>query len=461
LREGSSSRRLLLPLLDSAILVAAFVGAVYLRFDQNFGKVLVYEGVLPKTLVSVFVVQLCLYYAGLYEDLPLQRPFDTAMRFVQSFLAGLLVLLTVYYLFPDLKVGRGVLGLYLALGMVGVLFSRTMYLWLGEEEKLADNVLIIGTGSTAQKIAREILQRRPWGLRVAGFLADDPAEVGRKIVGPTVIGTVDELPLVVRHLKAKVIVVALDDRRGKLPIDLLLRCRIQGLRIEEGASVLERLTGQIPTKNLRPSWLVFSQGFNESRLMRRLKYAGEFIIALLALLLILPLLVLVAVAVKLSSKGPAIYSQERVGWRGQNFRLLKFRTMRQDAEVGTGPVWASGEDDPRITRLGKLLRKTRLDELPQLVNVLRGEMSFVGPRPERPHFVNALRQVIPLLDERHTVRPGITGWAQIRCGYGSSIEDAEQKLQFDLYYIKHMSIAFDVAIVIDTLKVMVVGRGAR
>jgi sugar transferase (PEP-CTERM system associated) len=446
---------------DAAILVAAFLGAVYLRFNQVFSKVLAYENLVARTLVSVFVIQLCLYYAGLYEDLPLQRPFDTAVRFVQSFLAGLLVLLTAYYLFPDLKVGRGVLGLYLTLGMVGVLFSRTMYLWLGEEEKLADNVLIIGTGATAQKIAREIINRRPWGLRVAGFLADDPAEVGRKIVNAMVIGTVEELPLVVKHLKAKVIVVALDDRRGKLPIDILLRCRIQGLRVEEGASVLERLTGQIPTKNLRPSWLVFSQGFSESRLLRRLKYAGEFVIAIVMFLLLSPVMAAVAAAVKLSGQGPAIYSQERVGWRGQNFRLLKFRTMRQNAEAGTGPVWASGEDDPRITRIGRLLRKSRLDELPQLVNVLRGEMSFVGPRPERPHFVNALRQVMPLFDERHTVRPGITGWAQIRCGYGSSIEDAEQKLQFDLYYIKHMSLAFDVAIVVDTLKVMVIGRGAR
>jgi sugar transferase (PEP-CTERM system associated) len=380
---------------------------------------------------------------------------------VQAFLAGLLVLLTVYYLVPDLTVGRGILALFLPLAMIGVLFSRMLYVWLGEEERLAENVLIIGTGATAQKIAREIVERRPWGLRVAGFLAADAAEVGRKIVNPKVIGTIDELPLVVKHLKAKVIVVALDDRRGKLPIEVLLRCRIDGVRVEEGASVLERLTGQIPTKNLRPSWLVFSQGFNDSRLMRRLKYAGEFAIAIVLSLVVLPLMTLVALLVRLSSKGPTIYSQERVGFRGRTFRLLKFRTMRQDAEAKSGPVWASGEDDPRITRIGRLLRKTRLDELPQLVNVLRGEMSFVGPRPERPHFVNALRQVIPLFDERHSVRPGITGWAQIKCGYGSSIEDAEQKLQFDLYYIKHMSLGFDVAILVDTLKVMVVGRGAR
>jgi sugar transferase (PEP-CTERM system associated) len=323
-------------------------------------------------------------------------------------------------------------------------------------------VLIIGTGYTAQRIAKEISGRRPWGLKVAGFLSGDPAEVGRRIVNPRVVGTIDELPLLLKHLNARRVVVALDDRRGKLPIDVLLRCRIQGIRVEEGASVLEGLTGQIPIKNLRPSWLVFSQGFRgESRLVRRMKFAGEFLAASVLALLLGPVMLLVALAVKLTSRGPIIYRQERVGWQGRTFKLLKFRTMRVDAEASSGPVWASGEDDPRITRLGRLLRKTRLDELPQLVNVLRGEMSFVGPRPERPHFVNALRQVIPLYDERHTVRPGITGWAQIRCGYGSSIEDAEQKLQYDLYYIKHMSFAFDLGVVADTLKVMVIGRGAR
>jgi sugar transferase (PEP-CTERM system associated) len=280
-------------------------------------------------------------------------------------------------------------------------------------------------------------------------------------VNPTVIGTVDELPLLTTRLKAGLIVVALDDRRGKLPVNDLLRCRIDGVRVEEGASVLERLTGQIPIKNLRPSWLVFSRGFDESRLLRRLKVAGEFGVAALMLVAAAPVMLLVALAIRLTSPGAPIYRQERVGERGQTFRLLKFRTMRVDAEAATGPVWASAEDDPRITRLGRFLRKTRLDELPQLVNVVRGEMSFVGPRPERPHFVKALRQVIPFYDERHTVRPGITGWAQIRCGYGASIEDAELKLQFDLYYIKHMSFAFDMSILLDTLKVVVVGRGAR
>lgn len=461
MRGDSPFRPLLLPALDGITLTLAFLAATYLRFGQSVDNLLAYENLVAKAIVNTLVMQLCLYYTDLYEDWPLQRPLETALRFGQAFLAGLVALLIVYYIFPPLTVGRGILAFYLALGFFAVVSLRALYRWFGEEETLAENVIILGTGSTAQKVAREILKRRPWSVRVLGFLAEDPTEVGRRIVNPTVIGTVDELLLLASRLRAGLIVVALDDRRGKLPVNDLLRCRIEGVRVEEGAAVLERLTGQIPIKNLRPSWLVFSQGFDESRLLRRLKFAGEFAVAAVMLTLASPVILLVAIAIRLSSPGPVIYRQERVGERGRPFQVLKFRTMRADAEATTGPVWASAEDDPRITRLGRLLRKTRLDELPQLVNVVRGEMSFVGPRPERPHFVSALRQVIPFYDERHSVRPGISGWAQIRCGYGSSIEDAEVKLQFDLYYIKHMSFIFDISIIFDTMKVMVVGRGAR
>ena len=461
MRGDSSLRPLLLPALDGVTLTLAFFLATYLRFGQSVDYLLGYENLLPKAILNTFVIQLCFYYTDLYEDWPLQRPLETATRFGQAFVAGLVALLIIYYIVPPLTVGRGILALHLVLSLFAILSIRALYRWLGEEETLSENVIILGTGSTAQRVAREILKRRPWSGRVLGFLAEDPSDVGRRIVNPTVIGTVDELTLLADRTKAGLIVVALDDRRGKLPVNDLLRCRIEGVRVEEGASVLERLTGQIPIKNLRPSWLVFSRGFDESRLLRRMKVAGEFGVAALMLIGAAPVMLLVALAIRLTSPGAPIYRQERVGERGRLFRLLKFRTMRIDAEAGTGPVWASAENDPRITRLGRFLRKTRLDELPQLVNVVRGEMSFVGPRPERPHFVNALRQVIPFYDERHTVRPGITGWAQIKCGYGASIEDAELKLQFDLYYIKHMSFAFDMSIMLDTLKVVIVGRGAR
>lgn len=454
------TRRLLVPLGDTLMFSGAFLVALYWRFGQDPGQTLAKRW-LVSDLVCVAVLQLCLYYADLYHDLSIQRPFETAVRFVQSSFAALLVLLLVFYVVPGFMVGRGVLALFLIVAFVALVFSRALYAWIGGDESLAAKVLILGTGSTAQKIAREVVRRRPWGLRIAGFLAEDPAEVGRTIISPSVMGTVDELLDLVRHVHAQSVVVALDDRRGSLPTDALLRCRMDGVRVEEGASVLERLTGRIHTKYLRPSQLVFSAGFRDSRIVRRFKLGSDFVGAVVLSVPLLPLMLLVAAAVKLTSRGPAIFRQERVGWKGRTFDVLKFRTMREDAEAGSGPVWASGESDPRITPLGRFLRKSRLDELPQILNVLRGEMSFVGPRPERPQFVDALRQVIPFYDARHTVRPGITGWAQIRCGYGSSIEDSELKLQYDLYYIKHLSLALDMSILIDTLKVMVVGRGAR
>jgi sugar transferase (PEP-CTERM system associated) len=271
----------------------------------------------------------------------------------------------------------------------------------------------------------------------------------------------EDLLAIVGEHKINLIVVALDDRRGRMPVEELLQCRMAGIRVEEATSFFERLTGKILVSNLRPSWLVFSRGFSNPRAVRNVKRLVELVASLVLLLLTGPLFALTALLIKLDSHGPVIYRQKRVGEYGKTFDLLKLRTMHADAENGTGPVWASREDDPRITRVGRFLRKTRLDELPQLVNVLRGEMSFVGPRPERPHFVEKLGQVIPYYHERHNVKPGITGWAQVKFGYASTIEDAENKLQFDLFYIKNMSLLFDLTVVLQTLKVIVLGRGAR
>ncbi|PYQ42800.1 MAG: glycosyl transferase [Acidobacteria bacterium] len=307
-----------------------------------------------------------------------------------------------------------------------------------------------------------MLSRAPLGYNIVGFLGEHAAEVGRSIGSPSVIGTIDDLFWIVGSRGVTRIVVALEDRRGRLPIEDLLRCRVSGVQVEDAPSFYEKLTGKILLSDLRPSWLVFSPGFSRPRrLMRASKRVFEFVLALGLLAVTAPLLALLALAIRLDSRGAALYRQTRVGERGRTFNLYKLRTMRQDAEAGTGPVWAAPQRDARVTRLGRVLRTLRLDELPQLLNVLRGEMSFVGPRPERPHFVEQLRKVIPYYDERHSARPGITGWAQVKFGYGSTIEDSERKLQFDLYYIKNMSLLLDLAILVDTLKVMVVGRGAR
>jgi sugar transferase (PEP-CTERM system associated) len=345
------------------------------------------------------------------------------------------------------------------MALAGVLVWRGVFLWAARQNALCDTVLILGTTQSAQQIATEMMRKAPLGFEVVGFLGEQRAEVGRRLVNAPVIGTMSDLEQLVLAHDVSLIVVALDDRRGKLPMAQLLRCRLAGVRVEEVTNFFERLTGRILIKNLRPSWLVFSPGFNKPSLLRSSRRAVELMVALVLLLLAMPLFVLVAIMVKLDSPGALFYRQERVGEGGRTFWLYKFRTMRVDAEVITGPVWAAEANDPRMTRVGRRLRKLRLDELPQIFNVLWGEMSFVGPRPERPHFVNTLRQVVAFYDERHSVKPGITGWAQINFGYGSTIEDAEEKLEFDLYYIKHLSLMMDLSIMCDTVKVMLRGKG--
>ena len=256
------------------------------------------------------------------------------------------------------------------------------------------------------------------------------------------------------------IVVAMEERRGKLPVDLLLSLKNRGVQVQDGNDVYESITGKVPIESIRLSWLLFSPGSHASRLFLIYKRFASVVISIIGLLLSLPLLPFVVLAIRLSSPGHVLYSQSRVGRDGVVFRCYKFRTMRSDAEADTGPTWAK-DDDPRITRVGRFLRKTRIDEIPQLWNVLRGDMSLVGPRPERPEFVAGLNQKIPYYHLRHSVRPGITGWAQILYKYGSSVEDAKEKLRYDLYYIKNASVGLDLLIILNTIKIVLLGRGAK
>ena len=419
------------------------------------------RSLLLRVLVCVAILQLGLYYAELYGDRALRSYTQFFVRLGQSYAAGALALGFLYYLFPVVRIGPGTLLLGLPLSAIAIVAWHTVHRWTADREALCDNVLIVGSGATARQIAAEVLRRTPLGYRVVGFLGTHPAEMHRQIDNPAVVGTMADLLPLVASLRVNVIVVALEDQRGQLPIEDLLRCRVDGIRVEDAPSFFERLTGKILVSDLRPSWLVFSPGFSKPRLLRSSKRAGELVAALVLLAAVFPLLLLLSLLIRLESRGPAVYRQPRVGLRGAVFALYKLRTMREDAETASGPVWTDPEADPRITRLGRWLRNYRLDELPQLVNVVRGEMSFVGPRPERPHFVQTLRLVIPYYDERHSVRPGITGWAQVKFGYGSTIEDGERKLQFDLYYVKNMSFFLDLVIILETFKVMLLGRGAR
>jgi sugar transferase (PEP-CTERM system associated) len=455
-------RRLVLFLVETGLLPLTVLAAEAVRRVAGLGGPPVpYATLLLPGVVSALVLQFCLFYADLYDDRALRSRVAFFLTGAQSFAMATLGLALLYYLVPSLRIAPATLLLSCPLSAATVLAWHSLHRWVVGGEALADNVLILGTGATAQQIAVEMLRRTPLGYRVVGFLGEHPAEVGRRLVNPSVVGTTADLLALVDRLRVNLIVVALEDRRGRLPVDELLQCRLAGVSVEDAPSFFERLTGKILVSDLRPSWLVFSPGFRKPKFLDASKRALELAAAVVGLAVVGPIIGALAAVIRASSPGPAFFRQERVGLRGQVFELVKLRTMRLDAESGTGPVWASAEDDPRITALGRVLRKLRLDELPQILNVLRGEMSFVGPRPERPHFVDKLRQVIPYYDERHAVRPGITGWAQVKFGYASTIEDAERKLQFDLYYVKNMSLLLDLAILLETAKVMVLQRGSR
>ena len=280
-----------------------------------------------------------------------------------------------------------------------------------------------------------------------------------KELDPMIIGEFSQISSICKDAKIDRIVVALDERRGKLPVEQLLACRMKGIRVEEGASFTEELNGRISVENLYPSALIFSDGFTRSRLFKRSKKYFDAVISILAMVFAFPIGLMIAIAIKLDSEGPIFYEQERVGKDGKTFKLKKFRSMQNDAEKD-GPVWA-GLEDSRVTRVGRIIRKMRLDEMPQIINVMKQEMSFVGPRPERPFFVKRLERQVPYYFYRHSVRPGITGWAQLCYSYGASKEDAIEKLKYDLYYIKNMSLIFDLTIILETIKVVIWGRGAR
>jgi sugar transferase (PEP-CTERM system associated) len=274
-----------------------------------------------------------------------------------------------------------------------------------------------------------------------------------------VLGTAADLPRLIVEHEIDRIVVSLTDCRGRLPMRELLQAKLAGIRVEDAATTYERITGKILTEGLKPSSLIFSDGFRVSGRTRFVKRLLDVLLAGVGLVVAAPLMILTALAIQIESGGPVLYRQERVGENGRLFTLFKFRSMRTDAENGL-PLWAK-ENDDRVTAVGRLIRLSRIDELPQLWNVLRGDMSFVGPRPERPYFVQRLVQAVPFYVERHAVKPGVTGWAQVKYRYGASIEDAIEKLRYDLYYIKHLSIAFDLTIVIDTVKVILSGKGAK
>jgi sugar transferase (PEP-CTERM system associated) len=326
--------------------------------------------------------------------------------------------------------------------------------------RLAERVLILGTDLQAVAVAREIIRRRGRGYEVIGFVGHDFALVGKSLINPRVIGVMDDLEELVRRRRPDRIVVALSDLRDKAPLDLLLRLKVRDeIQVEEASGFFERLTGKVNTDHLQNGRMVFAETAPWARPYRRLRRAFDVVSSLIGMALSLPLMILTAVAIRVESPGPVFYTQERIGLHGRKFRIFKFRSMQDDAEAH-GPVWAC-ENDPRVTRVGRIIRRLHIDETPQFFNILRGEMSLIGPRPERTEFVERLERRIPYYSERHLVKPGLTGWAQVSYPYGASIEDAREKHQYDLYYIKNQSPLLDAIILFETARVVLFGHSSR
>lgn len=452
----------LLPL-DSALIAISFLLSARLAMWINPSNVVLNDmrqGFTWQTALSAGLLQVCFYYNDLYDLRLTPNRADLIIRLVQSVGAACLILGFLYFIIPALLIGQVILFPALALTLalsVGVRLAASRGLTQGQAK-----VLIFGTGEMAMTVYREISRREDLSLRVIGFVAeaDSPKlETGTMLLGKPLIQSIQEVEALAEKEGVARIVVALKDNRGGLPVRSLVKVRMLGVQIQDAHSLVSSLTGRVWLDLVRPSWFVFSEGFRRSRFTIVWKRALDLAFAILGVAVSSPLMILTALIVWLDSGRPILYKQTRVGRGGRPFELLKFRSMRQDAEAN-GAQWA-GKNDPRVTRIGAFLRKYRLDELPQFFNVIRGEMSFVGPRPERPVFVDELRTRISYYDERHLVRPGITGWAQISYAYGASVEDAKSKLEYDLFYLQNMSFMFDCAIILRTVRTVLFGSGAR
>jgi sugar transferase (PEP-CTERM system associated) len=454
-----SPRSLLLVVMEHALVLLAVVVAAALRL--GYSGVLFDLGLLWRGVLIAAVLQISLHYADLYDLRTVRDRRDLVIRLLQALGATSVVLAVLYYWLPTLIIGRGVFVVASVLIILVIVGWRVAFeylsLWVGPAERL----LIVGTNGAAVTLARELFERRgELGVELVGFVDPDPRKIGTPLINPGIIGSVADIPDIVKQHRVDRVVVSLADARGMLSMDALLEMRLhEGVRFDHLASLYEEYTGKIAVENLRPSWFIFSGGFRKGRLLMLAKRAVDLIVAALGLIVLSPVMALVALAIRITSKGPAVYHQQRVGKDGRLFTIHKFRSMREDAEAQTGAVWAR-VGDPRVTPVGRFLRRTRLDELPQLWNVVRGHMSFVGPRPERPEFVADLATTIPFYGQRHAVRPGVTGWAQVRHRYGNTVEDSLEKLQYDLFYIKHLSIAFDLFVILETMKTVVTRRGS-
>ena len=446
-------RTLVLLIGEALIVLASFLLGAWYGLGQDTYLVLYFENGLYKIFGVTALVLLCSHWLDLYDTARLNTKGELYFRLLM--VPGVLafILAGIAYVRPNYLLGGGSAAVGLIILTVALFGWRLGFTWLVQLPILVERVYVLGTGERAQRVVLGLRQNPEIGVEIASWTGKMEGAVTRESVAA-------HLMEVVHKQKVHRVIVAMPDRRGTIPMPELLELRMQGVKIEEATSWLEKISGKIEVENLYPSWLVFGEGFRRSTAFILVRRAVSIVISLIGLILTLPLIPMIMLAIRLDSKGPVFYTQTRVGKAGRIFKVVKFRTMRQDAEAASGPKWA-GDNDPRVTRVGKFLRSSRLDEIPQLWCVLKGEMAFVGPRPERPEFIEWLSKEIPYYGVRHMVRPGLTGWAQVKYKYGSTVEDSREKLQYDLFYIKNASIGLDLLIMFLTVKTVLLRRGAQ
>ncbi|HEV2867532.1 MAG TPA: TIGR03013 family XrtA/PEP-CTERM system glycosyltransferase [Allosphingosinicella sp.] len=449
---------LVLGIVDFVLLMVSAEAGWMLRLWQLSGELEPETARLPKMLVFTLVTQGTMVAVGVYRVQALQSMRYAIARLMAAVALSVLLLSVLFFMLPTVTFWRSSLLYAVWLALLSLAVARIGLRDLLGGDRFRRRVMVLGAGPRAARI--EALARSgEAGFAVVGFVAMNDGPVA--VAGAANRASIPSLPDHLLRLGAVEVVLALEERRNALPLNDLLRIKTTGVEVHDFSSFLERETGRVDLDSLNPSWLIFSDGFSAGRRLSSLaKRLFDLVVSLVILALGAPLIGLAALAVKLESRGPAFYRQRRVGLYGQTFDVVKIRSMRVDAEVGGKAVWAQ-KDDPRVTRVGALIRKVRIDELPQAWSVLKGEMSFVGPRPERPQFVADLEARLPYYAERHVVKPGITGWAQINYPYGASVEDAREKLEYDLYYAKNYSPFLDILILLQTARVILWPEGAR
>ena len=476
LAEQIIPRRKMLLLLSENVLFAMVImvgtsapplsSRSFLLFEPSLDLL---RGFATSVAIAVFC-QAALSYNDLYDWKVAQNRADLANRLVHSYgyslvMLGILASVAggLFYLpgIHDINGETWKLILLVGIGFALVFVLRHGFHWFFYKWRFGERVIVLGSSPESLLLSRMLRENPMAGFEVCGIVEEFGQQpLATKEEDAPVLGTLEGLHQTCRDEGISRVIVSLKERRGKFPVEALLRCRMDGVIVEEREAMYERLTGKLAVESMRPSYLIYGRGFAKDPLTLALKRVLDILASSIGLALSLPICVVTALLIKLTSRGPIFFVQERVGEDGEPFKLIKFRTMQRDAEADSGPVWAQ-KNDARVTPIGRFLRVTRIDEIPQFLNILAGKMSFVGPRPERPHFVEQLEAQIPFYPLRHTVKPGLTGWAQVSHPYGASIEDAQEKLRYELYYIKNMGLLFDLNIMLRTIAVILRGSGAR